>query len=256
VLIAHLSDPHLHAGVLAAGPVRGLQLALGRVLSLEPRPDCVVVTGDLADHGLDAEYEQLAELLARFPLPVHLVAGNHDRGDTLVAAFGGGPHLGAATNYLVRYPELTLVALDSSVPGRPEGRLGEEQLAWLDDVLAAEPDRPAVLCLHHPPVAVGFPAMDAIRLTDGDALAGVVARRPNVARVLTGHLHRVATATFAGTTVSVAPSTYRQTDLKLREAPLGFADEPTGFLLHLAGPDRWVTHLVAVSHAGGASGVF
>jgi hypothetical protein len=95
-------------------------------------------------------------------------------------------------------------------------------------------------------VAVGFPAMDAIRLTDGDALAEVVARRPNVARVLTGHLHRVTTATFAGTTVSVAPSTYRQTDLKLREEPLGFADEPAGFLLHLTGPHRWITHLIPV----------
>jgi Icc protein len=250
VLIAHLSDPHLQEGALAAGPVSGLRLALGKVLSLEPRPDCVVVTGDLADHGLAGEYAQLAEALDGFPVPVHLVAGNHDRRDALRAAFGGGPHLGAATRYVVRYPELTVVVLDSSVPGRPEGRLGDEQLGWLDGVLGDEPDRPAVLCLHHPPVAVGFPAMDAIRLTDGDALADVVARRPNVARVLTGHLHRVATATFAGTTVSVAPSTYRQTDLKLREAPLGFADEPTGFLLHLTGPDRWVTHLVAVSHAG------
>lgn len=256
MLIAHLSDPHLRAGALAHGPAAGLHRALGRVLGLDPRPDCVVVTGDLADHGQAAEYEQLADVVAGFPLPLHLVAGNHDRPEALVAAFGGGPHLGAATNYVVRYPELTLVVLDSSVPGRPEGRLGEEQLAWLDDVLAAAADRPAVLCLHHPPVAVGFPAMDAIRLTDGDALAAVVARRPHVARVLTGHLHRVATATFAGTTVSVAPSTYRQTDLRLLEAPIGFADEPTGFLLHLAGPDRWVTHLVAVSHAAGTSGVY
>jgi 3',5'-cyclic AMP phosphodiesterase CpdA len=253
VLIAHLSDPHLTAGPLAAGPAAGLHRALGRVLALDPRPDCVVVTGDLADHGRPAEYEQLQEIIAAFPLPLHLVAGNHDASDALVAAFGGGPHLGASTYYVARYPELTIVVLDSAVPGRPEGRVGEAQLAWLDDVLAGAADRPAAVCLHHPPVAVGFPAMDAIRLTDGDALADVLAGRPHVARVLTGHLHRVATATFAGTTVSVAPSTYRQTDLRLREGPLGFADEPTGFLLHLAEPDRWVTHLVAVSHAAGAS---
>jgi 3',5'-cyclic AMP phosphodiesterase CpdA len=253
VLLAHLSDPHLTAGALAPGPAAGLHRALGRVLALDPRPDCVVVTGDLADHGDPAEYEQLREMVTAFPLPLHLVAGNHDQGDGLVAAFGGGPHLGTSATYVVSYPELTLVVLDSRVPDRPEGRLGEAQLAWLDDVLAGAADRPAALCLHHPPVAVGFPAMDAIRLTDGDALAGVVAGHPQVVRVLTGHLHRVATATFAGTTVSVAPSTYRQTDLRLHEAPLGFADEPAGFLLHLVGPDRWVTHLVA---ATGPSGVY
>jgi Icc protein len=256
VLIAHLSDPHLTTGALAPGPAAGLHRALGRVLALDPRPDCVVVTGDLADHGQPAEYEQLREVVGAFPLPLHLVAGNHDQGDALVAAFGGGPHLGTSASYTVQYPELTLVVLDSRVPDRPAGRLGEAQLTWLDDVLAGAADRPAVLCLHHPPVAVGFPAMDAIRLADGEALAAVVAGRPHVARVLTGHLHRVATATFAGTTVSVAPSTHRQTDLVLREGPIGFADEPTGFLLHLAEPGRWVTHLVAVSHAAGSSGVF
>jgi 3',5'-cyclic-AMP phosphodiesterase len=151
----------------------------------------------------------------------------------------------------VRYPDLTLVVLDSRVAGGTEGRLGEAQLAWLDEQLAGNADRPAAIALHHPPVAVGFPGMDAIRLADGDRLAGVVRRHPHVARVLAGHLHRVTTATFAGTTVSVAPSTFRQTDLRLTPGTIGFADEPTGFLLHLTTPDGWVTHLVAVSHAGG-----
>jgi Icc protein len=244
VLLAQLSDFHLNVGPFAAGPAAGAHRALSRVLALEPRPDAVVVTGDLADHGHPEEYEQLRLLLERFPLPVHLVAGNHDQGPALAEAFGD-------TRYVVRYPDLTLVVLDSRVPDGAAGRLGPDQLGWLDDQLAAAAGRPAAICLHHPPVGVGFPGMDAIRLADGDRLADVVRRHPHVARVLAGHLHRVATATFAGTTVSVAPSTFRQTDLRLTDGPVGFADEPTGFLLHLTGPDSWVTHLVAVSHAGG-----
>src|SRR3954453_19690734 len=52
VLLAHLSDPHLRSGPLGAAPARGLHLALARVLALDPRPDRVVITGDLADRDV------------------------------------------------------------------------------------------------------------------------------------------------------------------------------------------------------------
>ncbi|MEU0539638.1 metallophosphoesterase [Nocardia sp. NPDC005978] len=83
MLLAHLSDPHLRADALSAAPAAGLHLALGRVLSLDPRPDCVVITGDLVEFGHRAAYDQLRELLERFPLPIHLVVGNHDDPDAV-----------------------------------------------------------------------------------------------------------------------------------------------------------------------------
>lgn len=126
---------------------------------------------------------------------------------------------------------------NSSVPGSPAGLLGTAQLAWIDDTLRARPDVPAVVCVHYPPVSVGMPHLDAVRLRDGPALGEVIASHPHIARVLSGHVRRALHAPFAGSMLAVAPSICRLVDWRVTD------DEPPGFLLHLLLDDRHAANL-------------
>ena len=81
-VIAHLSDPHLDGSEEARDRLRRITAYLKDFR----RPvDVILVTGDLADHGLEAEYAELAAEL-KLDLPVLVLPGNHDVSVPLRAA--------------------------------------------------------------------------------------------------------------------------------------------------------------------------
>lgn len=96
-----------------------------------------------------------------------------------------------------------------------------------------------------------------MRLDDGTALAEVIARHRHVSRILAGHVHRTIFAPFAGTTVTIAPSTYRQSALRLHDAqPPGYLAEPNGYLLHQLLDSNCIIHSMPASHAAAVIGGF
>lgn len=259
MLIAQLSDSHLRVDALAGEVAGHLHRALGRVLGMRPVPDCVVLTGDVVDNGERAEYEAFLSVAQGFPVPIHLAIGNHDDARTMVDVFGGTAYLGGgkSAHYAVDYPEVRIVVLNSAVPGTMAGHLDEAQLGWLDATLAERPEVPAFICLHHPPIDIGMPFLDGIKLDNPEELCAVLERHAQVGRILAGHVHRAITGSFAGSTVTIAPSTFRQAALDLAsEAPTGYVHEPPGFLLHLLTAGSCTTHVVPTMQAGGPVGYY
>src|SRR5947207_1029243 len=91
VLIAQISDLHVKApGVLAYGRVdtaKALERCVVALNELRPRPDLVVISGDLADTPTAAEYQHLERLLAPLELDWIGIPGNHDARELMRAAF-------------------------------------------------------------------------------------------------------------------------------------------------------------------------
>lgn len=252
MLIVQLTDTHVVAQGRGAYQdqvdTNGMMTkAIDRVNALCPRPDCVIITGDLTDHGRPDEYTELVRQLERLELPFYLVIGNHDHRETMLAALDY-PHLvgvGPFVQYTVEDYPVRLIVLDSTSDEHHMGEFCEARRAWLEARLAEAPERPTVVALHHPPFDTGITLMDAAGPGWAQGLIETLARYPNVERVLCGHIHRPIQALVGGRLVSVCPSTAHQVTLDLGVEPSegGFFEmEPPGFQLHLWRNGRMVTH--------------
>lgn len=250
-LLCQISDLHIKAPGELSYRVVDCAAMLGRcvnaVLRLPQRPDAMVITGDLVDRGRPEEYAHLRQLLAPLPMPYYLLPGNHDERSALRAAFADHAYLRQwkpHVQYAIDEWPVRIVAIDTVIPGEDGGRLDEERLAWLDRTLAAERQKPTVVLMHHPPFPTLIGHMDEIGLEGSDALAQVIARHPQVERVLCGHLHRPIQYRFAGTIASTSPSPAHQVALDLSpDGPSHFRMEPPAFQLH-----AWRKGMGVVSH--------
>ncbi len=259
MLIAQISDLHIRPkGSLAYGVSETNLLAehaIYALLRLVPRPDCVLVTGDLTDCGLDEEYAIVQELLSCLPMPVYAVPGNHDRREPFRQAFASSGYLpeSGLLNYAVSCGQVRIIALDSLVAGESHGALSPETTGFLKNALAEAPQSPTLVMLHHPPFDTGIGHMDKARLLDGaDTLETIISANPQVQRVLCGHVHRSIQRLFGGTLCQIAPSVGHQVVLDIREeAPSCFVLEPPEFLLHRFDSGKIVTHTAKVDRAAG-----
>lgn len=263
MLLLQLSDFHLRPlGRPAMGRCETNMLAeqaLRAARDFRPRPDALLLTGDLAHDGTPAEYALLADLLARtIEVPVYAIPGNHDRR----AAFRAGlAHLPGVTEhpryvqYVVEDLPLRLVMLDTLVEGSGGGQLGPERLAWLEQTLAAAPGRPTLLAMHHPAFRTGMGALDRSGLADAGAFAALLACFPQVRLVVAGHTHRTMWSRVGTVPACTAPGVAHITVLDL--AARGGSEwglEPPGFLVHCldpAGEGGLVSHTASVGQFPG-----
>jgi Icc protein len=236
IVIAHLSDIHLDDGERS---VERAARVLRYLAGLRGQVDVVLVTGDIADHGAVAEYERVREMLA-LPVPVLVLPGNHDAREPFRKVLLREPAGPAPINQVHRVGGAVFALCDSTIPGRDDGLLADETLAWLDATLAEAGAEPAFVCFHHHPVPVTH-FVDSIRLFGEQRLAEVIARHPNVVAVLCGHAHTAAASTFAGVPVLVAPGVVSTLLLPWENGAVVDLDLPPGLAFHILHDDRRLT---------------
>ncbi len=262
VLIAQISDLHIKRPGERAYEMVDTAAALTHCIAhlnrFRPRPAFVVISGDLVDRGLEEEYAHLRRLLAPLELPFAAIPGNHDERRNFRRAFSdeASAQRSGPANLRIEVGGLVLLLLDSSVPGKDDGRLDSETLQWLDGELAAAPDRPALVFMHHPPFKTGIAHMDRQNLRNAAQLAAILERHAQVRLIAAGHVHRAVTTLFAGVAASICPAPNHAVDLDLAaERPPSLRIDPPAFHLHAwfagDGFGKLVTHLVPIGEFPG-----
>jgi Icc protein len=195
-VLAHVSDTHLLAGNArqydAIDTAARFAAALDRLSRMDPPPQALVITGDLADLGEPEAYRLLRSMVApvaeQMGAQVVWCMGNHDER----AAYSRelfGTESDDPQDRVHDVAGLRVVSLDTSVPGWHHGELTDAQLAWLRDVLSTPAEHGTVLALHHPPIpSPMLPVAEVIELLHTDRLAEVV-RGSDVRVILGGHYH-------------------------------------------------------------------
>lgn len=255
MLIAHLSDLHIRPqGILYQGLVDSntmCEQAIAHLNGLMPRPDVVIITGDLVDEGLPQEYAMARTLLAGIEQPLLMIPGNHDDRNLMSSTFSQ-PYLSSTGNPWHFIADdlgpVRIIGVDVTVPQEHHGDMSEAAGAWLDAALAQEPTRPTLIMLHQPPFLSGIPYIDTYACRNSERLREVVQRYPAIERVVCGHIHRSMQLRFGGTLLCTAPSTTTAIGLALdAEAEEASYVEPPALLLHHWKVDTGlITHWVPI----------
>ena len=253
MLIAQITD--IHHGFDRDKPREFNRQRLDRTLealcALEPLPDLLIATGDIADDGDDRlSYARFREATDVLPFPVLHALGNHDSREPFLEIFPDTPTADGFVQYAIDQFPVRILVLDTLEPGRHGGAFCETRAAWLRERLDEMPDRPTAIVLHHPPIETGLSWMTE----NPDAawvrrLAEAVSGRANIVAMIAGHLHRPIVTRWAGTILAVCPSTAPQVALDLAEIdpdkpddrPMIVADHPC-YALHYWNGRELISH--------------
>jgi 3',5'-cyclic AMP phosphodiesterase CpdA len=191
-----------------------LATVMDMMMIVEPAPDIVLLTGDLVDRSSGWDYgevlqfsELLEEALRR---PVVAMMGNHDDREKFDALFGVIPsnavrRPGDSHDHMRMVGGARLLVVDSSVPGRSYGELGDEQLEWIAAMSAEPAPLGTVLSMHHPPISSPMPQLRYAGLRNSADLANAL-DGSDVRGIVAGHYHHPCSAVWHGRLVWCGPS--------------------------------------------------
>lgn len=226
----HFSDLHLCKNrsdlLYGINPTDRLVKALRHVQQFHKDANFLVITGDLANYGEKSAYEDLSSIFENFSIPVIIIPGNHDNPkliDDIFPIFDGkiqdlkkGIWLGKE----IRSEKDCFIFLDSTGGVGHSGAFPIERAQDLDRRLTENADRHIYLFLHHPPLCLGVPSMDPIRLQDPFYLQSVIEKHRSQIRCLfMGHLHRPIKGSWRGIPFVIVRSLAHQ--VEMNEPPKG-----------------------------------
>lgn len=196
IFFVHVTD--IHISKPGKKPLFGVEMSdklhavFAEIGKLEPKPVFVVISGDLTHDGDLDDYRYLRKFLQAeqqaLGVPIHVALGNHDRREPFREGYLEEAPSDESYYYSFTDKGLRVVMLNTQVPGAHDGRLDDEQLAWLKQLLSNPAPAGTVIVHHHPVIATPTAMMDSHLLQNPQDLQRVV-EGSDVIGMLSGHIH-------------------------------------------------------------------
>jgi Icc protein len=204
-----ISDSHIGFNKAANQDVTGtLKLAIDKINGLPATPDLLLHTGDITQSSQPGEFDTAVEIVrgARAGSTFY-VPGEHDTaiddGAQYHERFGKGT-MGRGW-YSFTHKGVHFVGLNNVLQIDAMGKLGQDQLAWLKDDLAAHTASTPIVVFAHIPLWMVYPDW-GWGTEDGAQALGYLKRFGSVT-VLNGHIHQVTQKIEGRLTFHTAAST-------------------------------------------------
>ena len=212
LVLLQITDTHLFASAVTKHRGINTQASLDSVLvnakaNARWPPDAIVVTGDIVHDESQAGYERFRKTLESLGPPAFCVPGNHDD-PAVLERYLAAPRVQVCGD--TRLGAWRLILLNSFGNGEVAGALGAAELARMERVLEKHPGEHTLICMHHPPVAMGSAWLDNPGLRDAEPFMDLVRLHPQVRAVLWGHVHQELDRHVDGVRLMSTPSTCAQ----------------------------------------------
>ena len=238
-LLVQISDTHIvERNTLLYGVAdTALHLAetVVQINAMRPRPNAVLITGDLVEHPGPATYSHFRDLIEPLEMPVYLMPGNHDDPEIMWGYFrdtgmfpGKAPHY----QYAIEDFPFRVLMLNSHFDNSELPFFGPRRLKWLDEQLSAS-DKPALIAVHHPPMKTGIGFIDMVGEDWYRDIGRVLERHPHALKIVCGHGHLDLQGRLGCVPVQMIGSTAHQliAGRVIDEAP-SFLNAPVPPMLH------------------------
>jgi hypothetical protein len=100
-----------------------------------------------------------------------------------------------------------LICLNSQIPDSPGGRLSKQELVFLEECLAGNPNHLALIAVHHHCLETNSAWMDTMIIENSEELWAIIQHYPHTKAVTTGHIHQVMDVIIGSVRVLGTPST-------------------------------------------------
>lgn len=206
--ILHLTDPHIlpepDDTLLGIDTCYYLDKVIKSATESSHNFDFCLLTGDLAQHAQAKSYHRLLVSLKKLRIPCMCLPGNHDDFQVMQTILND-KNINCHRQRLIG--NWHIIGLNSQLKGSAGGFLAQEELTFLEKILATETQKHVLLALHHHSVPTNSLWMDTMIIKNAAEFLNLIGRYPRVKAIINGHIHQTMDLMKDGLRILTTPST-------------------------------------------------